>query len=169
MTHVIAEPQLMAAAAADVARIKSAMNVARAAAAGRTTALAAPAQDEVSTSAAAVFARYGRGFQQDMQQVAEALEGQFVTPLAVAGNAYTQAEAHAAGALGNPAYVSRIPTISHVPPGISGDEQRAFRATVSEVNATYYAAERVGRADAGPLLGAVRSLGLLARDLNFAY
>jgi hypothetical protein len=99
MTSVIAEPQLMAAAAADVAEINSAIGAARAAATGPTTGLVAAAEDEVSALAAALFGRYGQEYQALLQQAA-VFHDQFVQALAGAGNAYAGAEAAASNGLG---------------------------------------------------------------------
>ncbi len=92
MTSLIAQPQWMAAAAADVADIDSAITAAKAAAAGPTTGLLAAAQDEVSAATAALFHGFGQEYQALLGQAA-AFHGQFATALAAAGNAYTAAEA----------------------------------------------------------------------------
>jgi hypothetical protein len=99
MTGLITQPQLLAAAAADASAIGSAINEARAAAAGPTTSLAAAAEDEVSAVAASFFGGFGQEYQALLQQ-AGVFHDQFVATLAAAGNAYAQAEAEAAGALG---------------------------------------------------------------------
>jgi len=99
MTTLFAEPQLLATAAADASAIGSAMNEAKAAAAGPTTGLVAAAQDEVSTITAQLFGAYGREYQALLQQAA-AFHNEFVATLGAAGNAYSQAEAEAAGMLG---------------------------------------------------------------------
>ena len=99
MTTLITQPQLLATAAADASAIGSAMNEAKAAAAGPTTGLVAAAQDEVSTITAQLFGAYGREYQALLQQAA-AFHNEFVATLGAAGNAYAQAEAQAAGTLG---------------------------------------------------------------------
>jgi PE-PPE domain/PE family len=99
MTSLITQPQIMATAAADASAIGSAINEAKAAAAGPTTSLAAAAQDEVSAIAARFFGAYGEEYQALLQRAA-AYHGQFVAALAGAGNAYAQAEAEIAGTLG---------------------------------------------------------------------
>jgi hypothetical protein len=99
MTSMIAEPQLIATAAADAEQISSAINAARAAAAGPTTGMVAAAQDEVSALAATFFSSYAQEYQAMVGQAA-AFNGQFAQLLAAAGSAYTQAEAQAAGTLG---------------------------------------------------------------------
>jgi PE-PPE domain/PE family len=99
MTSLIADPQLLAAAAGNVADINSSISAARAAAAGPTTGLVAAAEDEVSAMTAALFGAYGQEYQAILQQAA-AFHEQFVAALSSAGNAYTGAEAAASNALG---------------------------------------------------------------------
>jgi hypothetical protein len=98
MTSLIAQPQWMAAAAADVAEINSAISAAKAAAAGPTTSLVAAAQDEVSAATAALFGGFGREYQALLRQAA-AFHDEFVAALAAAGNAYAAAEATNVGAI----------------------------------------------------------------------
>ena len=98
MTTLITEPQLLATAAADASAIGSAMNEAKAAAAGPTTGLVAAAQDEVSTITAQLFGAYGREYQALLQQAA-AFHNEFVATLGAAGNAYSLTEGEAAGML----------------------------------------------------------------------
>jgi hypothetical protein len=99
MTSLITQPQVLAAAAADVADINSAIGAARAAAAGPTTGLVAAAGDEVSAMSAALFGAYGQEYQALLQQAA-AFHEQFVAALSSAGNAYAGAEAAASNSLG---------------------------------------------------------------------
>ena len=91
MTSMIAQPQLMATAAADAAEMNSAISAAKAAAAGPTTGLVAAAQDEVSAMTATLFGAYGQEYQAILQQ-ASAFHEQFVAALAAAGNAPAQAK-----------------------------------------------------------------------------
>lgn len=60
MSYVIAAPEMLATAAADVDGIGSAIRAASASAAGPTTGLLAAAADEVSSAAAALFSEYAR-------------------------------------------------------------------------------------------------------------
>src|SRR5580693_6243722 len=99
MTNLIADPQLLAAAAGNVADINSSISAARAAAAGPTTGLLAAAEDEVSAMTAALFGAYGQEYQAILQQAA-AFHEQFVAALSSAGNAYAGAEAAASNSLG---------------------------------------------------------------------
>lgn len=99
MTNLVAQPEIFATAAQDASTIGSAINEARAAAAGSTTNLAAAAEDEVSAITAQFFGSFGQEYQALLQQ-ASAFHGQFTATLAAAGNAYAQAEAQIAGTLG---------------------------------------------------------------------
>ncbi|SOJ55174.1 PE family protein PE3 [Mycobacterium simulans] len=92
MTHVTAQPQTLAAAAAQVAGIGSAINEASAAAAGRTTGVLAAAADEVSEATAQLFNAYAQEYQAVFKQAA-AFHDEFVQGLSSAVSAYTQAEA----------------------------------------------------------------------------
>jgi hypothetical protein len=99
MTSLVTQPQIMATAAADASAIGSAINEAKAAAAGRTTSLMAAADDEVSATAARFFGAYGQEYQALLHR-ASAFHDQFVAALGVAGNAYAETEAEIAGMLG---------------------------------------------------------------------
>ena len=98
MTNVLAQPQAMAAAAADVAGIGSAINDANAAAAGPTTGVLRAAADEVSASAATLFNSYAREYQAIIKQAGAFHDG-FARLLAAAANGYTETEAAASKAL----------------------------------------------------------------------
>lgn len=93
-----AEPSLLAAAAADLAKIGSVVGDATAAAAAPTTGLLAAATDEVSTSIAKLFGAFGLEFQAVSTQLA-AFHSQFVQNLSAAANAYINAETRNAAAL----------------------------------------------------------------------
>jgi hypothetical protein len=99
MAYLTTQPQLLAAAAADASEISSAISAAQAAAAGPTTGIVAAAEDEVSAITAQFFGAYGQEYQAMLHQAA-AFHDQFAATLAAAGNAYAQAEAEAASALG---------------------------------------------------------------------
>ena len=101
MTNVLAQPQAMAAAAADVAGIGSAINEANAAAAGPTTGVLGAAADEVSASTAALFSSYAREYQALIKQ-AGAFHDEFARLLAGAASAYTEMEVAASKALAAP-------------------------------------------------------------------
>lgn len=117
MSYVIAAPEMLATAAADVDGIGSAIRAASASAAGPTTGLLAAAADEVSSAAAALFSEYARECQEVLKQAA-AFHGEFTRALAAAGAAYAQAEASntaamsgtagSSGALGSVGMLSMI-------------------------------------------------------------
>ena len=92
MSYVIAAPELVAAAAADVAGIGSSLSAAHAAAAGPTTAVVAAAEDEVSAAVASLFSGHARQFQALSAQAA-AFHADFVQALTSAGGRYASAEA----------------------------------------------------------------------------
>ena len=71
MSFVIAAPEFVSAAAAEVAGIGSSLTVAHAAAASPTTAVVAAAGDEVSSAIAALFSSHGQSFQALSAQAAE--------------------------------------------------------------------------------------------------
>ncbi|OBF43665.1 hypothetical protein A5787_14415 [Mycobacterium sp. 852002-50816_SCH5313054-b] len=108
MTTLVAQPEIFATAAQDASSIGSAINDARAAAAGSTTSLAAAAEDEVSAITAQFFGSFGQEYQALLQQAA-AFHGQFSATLAAAGNAYAQTEAQIAGTLGLTGAASGLP------------------------------------------------------------
>jgi hypothetical protein len=97
MTFVTIQPQ-MAAAAADVAGIGSAIDGATAAAVGRTTGVVAAGVDEVSAATATLFNAYAQEFQTVLKQ-GTAFQDEFAQALSAAWNAYSQAEAANAAAI----------------------------------------------------------------------
>lgn len=98
MTSVLSQPHVMAATAADVAGIGSAIAEAKSAAAGSTTGLVAAAGDEVSEAAAALFNAYAGEYHSLIGQ-ASVFHTEFAQTLAAAAEAYLGTEAGAAGAL----------------------------------------------------------------------
>jgi triacylglycerol lipase len=98
MSYVIAGPELMTAAATDLAGIGSDLSAAHTAAASRTTAVLAAAEDEVSAAIAAVFSAHGQDFAALGAQAA-AFHNQFIQALTVSVGSYTSTEAQAANTL----------------------------------------------------------------------
>jgi hypothetical protein len=98
MTYVLMQPQAMAAAAADVAGIGSAINEANATAAGRTTGVLAAGADEVSAAIATLLNSYAQEYQAVIRR-AGAVHNEFAQLLAAADNAYAETEAAASRAL----------------------------------------------------------------------
>ncbi|WP_261862177.1 PE family protein, partial [Mycobacterium marinum] len=92
MSFLIAAPDMVAAAATDLASIGSTINTANAAASALTTSVAAAAADEVSTAVAHVFDTYAQEYQTFGAHMA-AFHDQFVQTLKTGALAYTGAEA----------------------------------------------------------------------------
>ena len=92
MSYLVVGPQLLAAAAADLDSIGSALSAANAAAAVPTTTLLVAAQDEVSAALAALFAGHGQAYQAVSAQ-ATAFHEQFIQTLTTGGAMYAAAEA----------------------------------------------------------------------------
>ena len=91
MSYVLAAPELMTAAATDLAAIGSAVDAAHAAAAAPTTGLIPAAADEVSTGIAALFSSSAADYQA-IAGKASTPQGQFVTNLTTSAGAYAGAE-----------------------------------------------------------------------------
>jgi PE family len=91
MSYVIAAPEILAGAAADVAGIGSSLNAANAAATARTTVVLAAAEDEVSAAIASLFSGHAQQFQ-DLSARAAAFHAHFVQALDGAEGAYAAAE-----------------------------------------------------------------------------
>jgi hypothetical protein len=99
VSFVIAEPEMVQAAARSLAGIRSTLSEATAAAAGPTTAVAAAAEDQVSAGVAALFGAFGRDYQVLSTQ-AQAFHGQFVNLLNGGAAAYLSTDAAAASSIG---------------------------------------------------------------------
>ena len=100
MSYVIAAPELMTAAAADVAGIGSTLNVANAIAVATTTRILAATQDGVSAAIAELFSGHAQAYQALSAQAA-AFHEQFVQALTAGAGAYASAEAANVAAFGN--------------------------------------------------------------------
>ena len=92
MSYVVALPEVMSAAATEVASIGSVVATANQGVASATTGVLAAAEDEVSAAIAVFFSAHGQGYQALSAQVA-AFHGQFVQTLNRAAGAYAAAEA----------------------------------------------------------------------------
>jgi hypothetical protein len=92
MSFVIAQPELVQAAAQNLAGIRSALSEASAAAAGPTTGVVAAAQDEVSGAVAALFDAFGQEYQAISAQ-AQTFHTQFVNLMNAGAGAYLGTEA----------------------------------------------------------------------------
>ena len=98
MSYLIATPDMLTTAAADVAAIGSSLSVANAAAAAHTAGVLAAAEDEVSAAIALLFSSHARDYQALSAQAA-AFHDQFVQALNNAGGAYAATEAASASPL----------------------------------------------------------------------
>jgi PE family protein/histidine phosphatase superfamily protein (branch 1) len=98
MSSVFVVPDLLETAAADVARIGSAVTAGNLAAAIPTTELAAAGADEVSAAIAALFGAHAQEFQASAAQATTYYE-QFVRNLSAAAASYTATEATIASSL----------------------------------------------------------------------
>ncbi|HTY29927.1 PE family protein [Mycobacterium sp.] len=98
MPFLVATPEMLTAAAGNVAGIGSALNEATSAAAGSTTSITAAAADEVSTAISRLFGLYGQQFHAVSAQAA-AFHSEFLSLLKGGATAYLDTEmANAAGA-----------------------------------------------------------------------
>jgi hypothetical protein len=98
MSYVIAAPDLMTSAAADLAAIGSNVSAAHLVAAARTAAVVPAAADEVSTSIAHLFSQHAASYQALAGQAA-AFNGQFVQHLTAGAFSYADIEAAIASLL----------------------------------------------------------------------
>lgn len=92
MSFVIAAPEVMAAAATDLANIGSSISAASAAAAGPTMGILVAGADEVSVAISALFGSHAQGYQTLSAQLA-AYHNQFVRALNAGAGSYASAEA----------------------------------------------------------------------------
>ena len=91
MSFVIAAPEMMTAAATDLATIGSTLDAAHRAAAAATVGIAPAAADEVSAGIAGVFSQHAQDHQA-LAGHAAAFNGQFVQNLATSAASYTGSE-----------------------------------------------------------------------------
>jgi hypothetical protein len=109
MSYVIADPEMMTAAASDLAAIGSNVNAAHMVAAARTTAVIAAAADEVSASIAHVFSQHAASYQALAGQAA-AFQEQFVQHLSAGAFSYAGIEAKLASLLQN---LQELPAVAN--------------------------------------------------------
>jgi hypothetical protein len=91
MSYVIADPEMMTAAASDLATIESDLSAAHLVAAGRTTSVIPAAADEVSAGIANLMSTHARAFQA-MAQGAAKFHQQFTHNINDAAASYSSAE-----------------------------------------------------------------------------
>jgi hypothetical protein len=99
MPYLVAAPEVMSGAAADIDGIGWRLNAANFAAASPTSDLAAAAHDEVSTAIAKLFGEYGRAYQTAVPQAAS-FHSDFARTLVAARATYADAEASASSEVG---------------------------------------------------------------------
>ena len=104
MSYVTVVPEMLAAAATDVAAVGSAVGAAHLAAAAPTVALLPAAADEVSASVAHLFSQAAQDFHALAGQAA-AFNQQFVQHLNASAHSYAATEAASAASLPGAAYV----------------------------------------------------------------
>ena len=92
MSDLIAAPEMLAAAASDIADVGSVLNAANLQAAANTTGVAAAAADQVSAAVASLFSGHAQQYQAFSSQFA-AFHEQFVQRLTGAAGSYASAEA----------------------------------------------------------------------------
>lgn len=92
MSFLIAAPEMMVAAATDLARVGSTISAAKVAAAAPTTSVIAAGADEVSASIAALFGAHAQAYQALSAQAAS-FHDQFVQAPNAGANSYASAEA----------------------------------------------------------------------------
>jgi hypothetical protein len=107
MAYVIAAPEMMTAAATDLATIGSNVNAAHLVAAARTTSVIPAAADEVSTGIAQLFSQHAANYQAMAAQAA-AFNDQFVQHLTAGAGAYASIEAALANLLQFGDFLSEI-------------------------------------------------------------
>ena len=98
MSYVIAAPEMIAAAATDVATIGSNLSAAHTAAAAPTLAVIPAAADEVSAGIAQLFSQHAANYQALAGQAA-AFNDQFVQHMTAGAHSYASAEAANASSL----------------------------------------------------------------------
>ncbi|WP_415823710.1 PE family protein, partial [Mycobacterium basiliense] len=91
MSFVSVSPELVAAAASELAHLGSAIGAANAAAAGSTTVMMAAGADEVSAAIAALFGEHARAYQALAAQIS-GFHTQFLDALASGAGMYVTAE-----------------------------------------------------------------------------
>ncbi|WP_156452540.1 PE family protein, partial [Mycobacterium gordonae] len=98
MSYLIVTPDLLTTATADLADIESRIGTANAIAAAHTASIVAAAEDEVSTTVAALFGTHAREYQA-LGTHLSALHHRFVRTLGSAATSYAGAEAAGASPL----------------------------------------------------------------------
>jgi hypothetical protein len=115
MSFLITTPDIVSAAATDLAGIGSTLSEANSAAASATTGVVSAGLDEVSAAIAELFGAHGQAYQALSAQAAQ-FHNDFVQTMTAGANAYASAEGNAAQTLASPAAgVSPTPTPTPTP------------------------------------------------------
>lgn len=109
MSYVLATPEMVAAAANNLAQIGSTLSAANAAALAPTTGVLAAGADEVSAAVASLFSGHSQAYQTLGTQAA-AFHERFIQALSTAAGAYGSAEAANASPLQQALNVINAPT-----------------------------------------------------------
>lgn len=109
MSYVLATPEMVAAAANNLAQIGSTLSAANAAALAPTTGVLAAGADEVSAAVASLFSGHAQAYQTLGTQAA-AFHERFIQALSTAAGAYGSAEAANASPLQQALNVINAPT-----------------------------------------------------------
>jgi hypothetical protein len=117
MSYVIAAPEMMTAAASDLAAIGENVSAAHAAATAPAVALVPAAADEVSAAVTHLFSTYAQGFQ-SLAAKAATFHDQFVQTLKAGTHAYTATETSGAASLIAPIRTALFDWFRTWPPGI---------------------------------------------------
>ena len=136
MSYVLTAPDALATAAADLARVGSAVNAARSTAASSTTSLSAAAADEVSTRIAALFDAYGLDYQALIAQAAQ-LHERFVVALSGSANEYVAGEIANAEKLVGDAVGAPAQTLAEIEPTGGALVAAATRITIPGAGPLY--------------------------------
>ena len=106
-SYLIAAPEALATASADLSGIGEAIRAATAAAAPSTTSVVAAAQDEVSAAISKLFGGYGQEFQ-SLSAQAGLFHSSFVQSLTSGGNLYAAAESANASIAASAASITTV-------------------------------------------------------------
>ena len=101
MSYLVAAPEMLAAASADLEGIRSVLSAANAAAAAPTSGVLAAGTDEVSAALASLFSGHA-GVYQALSTQAASFHQQFVQAMSTGGALYADAEAANASLIGAP-------------------------------------------------------------------
>ncbi len=125
MSYVVAAPDMLATAAADLEGIRSALSAANAAAAAPTSGVLAAGADEVSAALASLFSGHGGVYQAPSAEAAS-FHQQSVQAMSVGGSLYAGAVAASASVIGGPLEAMAQPALQPL---------AAARAAFANINA----------------------------------